>query len=196
MLARIEALRTLVTALPDWPVVVTCGLTSREVASLGVRPNHLYVLNSMGLAGPIGMGLALGLGRKTLVIEGDGGLLMGLSFLATVGDASPSGLVLAILDNGAYCSTGCQPTAARTVDLGRLAAAAGWTVFTSSTGEELSQTIAHAVAVRRPVLLHIPIDTTATPGVPYFQPDPPALTAGFCAWLEAATSQHARSDSE
>lgn len=183
MLTRIDALRTLVDALPDCPVVATCGLTSRELASLGERPNHLYVLNSMGLAGPIGMGLALGLDTRTLVIEGDGGLLMELSFLSTLAHVAPAGLLLAVLDNGAYCSTGGQSTAATTVDLGKLAEAAGLAVFRASTPPAVAGAVREATAVAGPAFLHVRISTASAPGVPYLQPDPPAVTARFRDWL-------------
>lgn len=183
MMTRIEVLRALAEGVDQAAFIATCGATARELASLGQRPNHLHMLNSMGLAGPLGMGVALGSGVKTVVIEGDGGMLMGLNFLATLAHVAPPGLVMCVLDNGAYCSTGCQPTAATTVDLGRLAESAGLPVYRVENPEELHSAIEAAREARGPVFLHIRIGTEAAPGVRYFQPDPPVVSGRFAEWL-------------
>lgn len=39
---RIEALRVVVDATSDLPVIATCAATSRELASIDDRDNHLY----------------------------------------------------------------------------------------------------------------------------------------------------------
>lgn len=178
----------MVSSVGEVPTVATCGITSRELASLGVSPNHLYMLNSMGLAVPIGLGLALGRGEgtpedKTLVIEGDGGLLMGLNSLATVAYVWPPRLVLAVLDNGAHCSTGFQPTAAIKVDVGAVAEGFGLPVLRASTQDELEKAIVTVMETTDPTVLHVRISTQSAPGVGYFQPDPPAITAAFVRYL-------------
>src|ERR1044071_280804 len=60
-LQRPDALKIIHEAFPDQPIVVTLGGTVREmIATCGRRPNHLYILDSMGLVVPIALGLALG----------------------------------------------------------------------------------------------------------------------------------------
>ncbi|MDI2027599.1 thiamine pyrophosphate-dependent enzyme [Saccharopolyspora sp. TS4A08] len=56
---RLEALQHLVELTENRPVVVTCAATSRELASIADRDNHLYLLDSMGLAGSVTTGLAM-----------------------------------------------------------------------------------------------------------------------------------------
>jgi sulfopyruvate decarboxylase subunit beta len=68
------------------------------------------MLGSMGLASSIGLGLALSTEKKIVVIEGDGSALMNFGALATIGATQPKNYVLVIIDNGAYGSTGFQPT--------------------------------------------------------------------------------------
>src|SRR5260370_21007946 len=99
-------------------MVLTLGGTIREMlAVVGRKANHLYCLDSMGQPLAIGLGLALGVSERVVVIEGDGSMLMGFSGLSTVGHLKPSNLVVLVLDNGVYLATGGQPTAARDTDL-------------------------------------------------------------------------------
>ena len=56
---RLEALQQLVDLTENRPVVATCAATSRELASIADRDNHLYLLDSMGLAGSVTTGLAM-----------------------------------------------------------------------------------------------------------------------------------------
>src|SRR5438046_6997908 len=67
-LQRPEALRILDRAFPDQPIILTIGGTIREmVAVCGRRTNHLPMLDSMGLATPIGLGLAAGLAAEPAI---------------------------------------------------------------------------------------------------------------------------------
>jgi len=61
---RIDALEVLASLTGDLPVVVTCAASSRELAAVADRPNHLYLLDAMGLAGSVGTGLALALADR------------------------------------------------------------------------------------------------------------------------------------
>lgn len=195
MLTRLEALREIVAVFPDAPTVATCGLTSRELASLGPRDNHLYALNSMGLAPAIGAGLALGGPTsdavKIVVIEGDGGLLMGLGTLATIGLLQPGNLVLVLLDNAVHASTGFQPTASATVDLGAIAEAAGLTVLRSDDQQSLRSELERAKDEPGPILVHVRTVPTAEAGIGYLQDDPAVIAARFQRWLRTATASTA-----
>ncbi|MCE2464355.1 MAG: phosphonopyruvate decarboxylase, partial [Dehalococcoidia bacterium] len=77
---RIDALSTISSEFPSDPVVLTCGATSREMAHMDRRPNHLYVVDSMGLVSSIVLGLSLSLEKsqigRCIGVEGDGGMLM------------------------------------------------------------------------------------------------------------------------
>lgn len=180
-LGHLDALAAIAAAFSDDPLVSSCGVASRELASLGLRDTHLYLLNSMGAVGPTGLGLALGLsGRLVAAVEGDGGFLMGLGALATVAAVRPPGLVWIVVDNGVHCSTGGQPTAAQVVDLGALAAAAGLPVLRAAALAELRTALdeARRLAADGPVFLHVRTTPEAVP-TPYFQPDAAVLADRF-----------------
>lgn len=97
------------------PIVCNIGDPCKELYAIADRRTNFYMLGSLGLASSIGLGLALarqGRSRdKVIVIDGDGGVLMNMGSLATIGRYRPGNLVLVIVDNGAYGSTGDQPTA-------------------------------------------------------------------------------------
>ena len=134
-MTRTDALMAIDAAFPNDPIVVNVGAAIREmVAAVGYKPNHLHILDSMGLPPAIGLGLSMGLAEsrfeKVVTIEGDGGLLMGFSALSTIGMLKPEKMVLVILDNGTYGSTGHQPTAAESTDFARVARPAAWRATT------------------------------------------------------------------
>ncbi len=184
---RQEALVVVDAVFPDDPVVVNVGAAIREmVAAVGNKPNHLHVLDSMGLPPAIGLGLAMGLAesrfQKVVTIEGDGGLLMGFSTLATIGLLKPEKLLLIVLDNGAYAATGMQRTAAPAVDLCAAAEACGLTAHNVTTADELEAVLRGARHAAGPTLLRIaigPENRTAS----YFLPDPVELTLAFQRYL-------------
>src|SRR5919202_4822891 len=130
-LQRPQALRLLDRAFPDQPIILTIGGTIREmVAMCGRRPNHLPMLDSMGLATPIGLGLAVGLAdepavERVVVADGDGSLLMGFSVLTSIGLLRPRKLIVVVCDNGVYLATGGQAPGAAPTDLPAPARARG-----------------------------------------------------------------------
>src|SRR5919199_4730629 len=130
-LTRLEALRIVDAAFPREPIVLALGTVVREMLTLtGVKENHLHVLDSMGLPPAIGLGLAMGLQdskfEKIVVVEGDGGVLMGFTTLSTIGKIKPDKLLVLVLDNGAYAATGGQPTGAEATDFAGVARACGF----------------------------------------------------------------------
>ena len=108
-------------------LISNIGFPSRELYAAKNRPENFYMLGSMGLASSIGLGLALGLpDRRVIVLDGDGSVLMNLGTLATIAHYAPENYLLVILDNCCYGSTGSQPTCTHLgTDLAALALAAG-----------------------------------------------------------------------
>ena len=107
---RYELIETLVSVLKDALVVCNIGIPSQELFSIRDRENHFYMLGSMGLCSSIGLGLALTTNKSVVALEGDGALLMNLGTLATIGNRAPDNLILLVIDNGSYGSTGDQAT--------------------------------------------------------------------------------------
>ena len=86
-------------------VISTTGLISREIFEKFDSERNLYLPGSMGLVSSVGLGLALCLpDRKVVVIDGDASLLMNLNSLMLIGNQLPHNLLHVVLDNGAYGS--------------------------------------------------------------------------------------------
>jgi sulfopyruvate decarboxylase subunit beta len=110
----------------DELVVSNLGDSSKELYHTRDRPENFYMLGSMGLTSSISLGLALGQDRKVVCLDGDGSILMNLGSLATIANSKPPNLVLVVLDNEAYGTTGNQRSfTAGTTDLHQMAEAAG-----------------------------------------------------------------------
>jgi len=109
-------------------VVAGLGAPAWDVASAGDHPLAFPLWGAMGGAAMVGLGLALALPeRRVLVVTGDGEMLMGLGSLATIAAQRPPNLAIVVLDNERYGETGMQPThTAYGVDLAGMAKAAGF----------------------------------------------------------------------
>jgi thiamine pyrophosphate-dependent acetolactate synthase large subunit-like protein len=181
-------LRLIDRVFPAQPVVLTLGGTIREMlAVVGRRPNHLHILDSMGLPVPIGLGLAVGLAEepaieRVVVVEGDGSLLMGFSALTSIGLLRPKKLVVVVLDNGVYLATGGQPTAAPAIDFVAAAQACGIKGAQAEEADTVDGLLARTKAEDGPWLLRVPVGTEAPPTA-FFLEDPVVLRADFDRWL-------------
>ena len=195
---RIEALRLISQEFPEDPVVFTCGATCREMAAAERRDNHLYVIDSMGLVSSIVLGLSLGLERaepsvrsarsrgRVVGVEGDGGMLMNLNALTTIGYLQPATLLLIILDNERYDSTGGQHTFTDRLDLGAVAASCGLRTWKVDDLEGLQHAIGEASETPGPGFIHMKI-APGNAAVPLLLDDPVTLGDRFARWLSAAT---------
>jgi sulfopyruvate decarboxylase subunit beta len=190
-LTRMEALRLIDAAFPDEPIVVNVGAAIREmVAAVGHKPNHLHILDSMGLPPAIGLGLSLGLAesrfRKVVTIEGDGGLLMGFSIFSTVAMLKPEKMVLIVLDNGTYGSTGGQPTAAAANDFSAVARASGMDARDVESADDLRAALEEARTIERPFFVRARIGQK-TEKTNYFLEDPAILAETFRRYLRESS---------
>jgi len=125
--SREEYFRVLAACLPDDTLVVTClGNASYLWACLRDRPENFYVEDAMGLALPLALGLAVAQSRRRVVgVEGDGGLLMHLGALVTVGAVAPKNLTVLLIQNGVHAASGGQALTNPDLDLADLARSAG-----------------------------------------------------------------------
>ena len=139
-MTRLDATRIVVALAGDAPIVASLGHPAYDLFAAGDRPQNFYTWGSMGLASSIGLGLALARpDLRVLVLDGDGSLLMNLGSLATIGFLRPANLVVVVMDNETYATTGGQPTpTAAGADLEAAARAMGITeTVTVRTEEEL-----------------------------------------------------------
>lgn len=128
-LTRAKVLQRIIelTPQPDTVIVATTGYTGRELSALADRPNHLYMVGSMGCASSLGLGLALARpDLRVVVIDGDGAALMRMGSFATLGAYGGGNLVHIVLDNEAHDSTGGQATVSTGVSFTDIARACGY----------------------------------------------------------------------
>lgn len=124
---RFECLEQLAPLITDQLVVTSLSGQRVEWGHLSQHEGNL-LLGSMGNALSVGLGLALALPqRKVIVLESDGSLLLSLFNLPTVANLNPVNLAVFVFDNQAYSGTKIsEPTAtAGKTDLAGMAKMAG-----------------------------------------------------------------------
>lgn len=157
---RFEALKTILPDLPEnAAVIATTGKCGRELFTLSDRPQHFYMVGSMGSASAIGLGVSLcQQNRPVVVLDGDGAALMRLGTMATIGAEAPQNLIHVILDNGAHDSTGGQPTGSQNVDFVQIASAVGYqAAHRCDTLSGLQSALKDALNGKGPHLIHMAI---------------------------------------
>ena len=122
-----DAVRAIAAARGD----AICVLTMTQIPAwrtLAPDAPSIACVGFMGGASALGLGLALGCpGRRVIVLDGDGSLLMQLGSLATIGSARPRNLVHVLFKNGVYHTSGSQPVpAALEVEFATIARATGY----------------------------------------------------------------------
>jgi thiamine pyrophosphate-dependent acetolactate synthase large subunit-like protein len=125
--SRADYYQVLAKVLPAGTLVVTAlGNASYLWAAMHHVPENFYVEDSMGLALPLALGLAVAQpSRRVVVVEGDGAILMHMGALVTVGAVRPANLIMLLIQNGVHAASGGQELTNPTLDLAALARAAG-----------------------------------------------------------------------
>jgi sulfopyruvate decarboxylase subunit beta len=127
ILNRPECIRILDRKLGQDVLVVTpTGRTYMYWEATG-REAQISQVN-LGLCMPVGLGLALALPhRKVVVLDGDGNLLFNLASLADVAVHNPGNLITIVFDNESYQSCDGLPSAtSKGVDLENVARSCGF----------------------------------------------------------------------
>jgi sulfopyruvate decarboxylase subunit beta len=108
MVSRYEILKALLPLISDETLVVaSIGNNGKFWQSLTAERKANLLDISMGMCTPTGLGLALALpGRQVVVLDGDGNLFLNLGSLATVGTYRPPNLCVIVMNNGNYLSGG------------------------------------------------------------------------------------------
>ena len=124
---RYDCLELLAARMTDQLVVTSQSGQRIEWANLSNHEGNLLV-GMMGCALGVGMGLALALPhRKVIVLDSDGSVLLSLFNLPTLGNLQPRNLIVFVFDNGVYSGSRISyPTATSgKTDLESMAKAAG-----------------------------------------------------------------------
>jgi len=125
--SRADYYQVLAKALPAGALVVTSlGNASYLWAAMHHTPENFYIEDSMGLALPLALGLAVAQPkRRVLVVEGDGAILMHMGALVTVGAVKPGNLTVLLIQNGVHAASGGQALTNAELDLAQLARSSG-----------------------------------------------------------------------
>ncbi|MBU5267108.1 thiamine pyrophosphate-dependent enzyme [Virgibacillus proomii] len=108
---KAEAILSLVNTNSESYIVSTCGYISRELYNLKDNDHNFYMVGSMGMAAPIGLGVAIvNPSVEVIVLDGDGSLLMNMGFMSMVGNLKLKNFTHVVLDNQMHESTGGQET--------------------------------------------------------------------------------------
>jgi phosphonopyruvate decarboxylase len=108
-------------------VLASTGFCGRELYALDDRPNHFYMVGSMGCVSSLALGLALARpDLRVVAIDGDGAALMRMGNFATLGAYGPANLWHLLLDNGVHDSTGGQASVSPHLSFAAIAAACGY----------------------------------------------------------------------
>lgn len=154
---RYDMIKGAASYFMDKIVVSNIGIPSKELYAAANQDTNFYMLGSMGLATPIGIGLALGQKRReVIVLDGDGSLLMNPNGLGMAAQESPDNLTIIAFDNCAHGSTGNQPTYSCSMDLELLARVYGIRNTTkASTVNELLDALKSGG--KGPRFIHVPV---------------------------------------
>jgi len=127
-LDRRELCRAVLADRGGMLVIAGLGAPAWDITAVGDRAENLPLWGGMGGAAMVGLGLALALPKRTvLVVTGDGEMLMGLGSLATIAVQRPPNLAILVQDNEHYGETGMQETHTKHgVDLVAMARGAGF----------------------------------------------------------------------
>jgi phosphonopyruvate decarboxylase len=148
-------------------LIATTGYTGRELYALADRPNHLYMVGSMGCASSLGLGLALARpDLHVVVLDGDGAALMRMGNLATVGVYGGANLTHLVLDNEAHDSTGAQSTVSAGIDFAAIAESCGYGVTAAGDHLGVIEKLVAAEAHGRARLAQVKIRTGTREDLP------------------------------
>jgi phosphonopyruvate decarboxylase len=170
-ISRLDAIAAARKGLGREPVIHANGYMCRESFSLGDRPENFYMIGSMGLASAIGLGFSLtNPDTPTVVLDGDGNLLMNLGILPLAAALHPRRFVHIVFDNEVYGSTGSQRSITTEIRLDRMAEAAGYrTVAAVTESDEITEAVRTALDSDGPhfILAKVTAEEAEAPRIPH-----------------------------
>jgi len=109
MMRRDDCIQTILQHRGDAAILAVYN-TGLDLRRLSASRLNLYSAGAMGQGSSWGLGLALGMPeRKIMVLDGDGSLLMNLGSLVTIANAAPPNLYHFVFENGCYEANGSHP---------------------------------------------------------------------------------------
>lgn len=180
---RIEAIKTILDVLDDELVIHSNGFICRESFVTKDRPQNFYMIGSMGLACSIGLGVAINKpGKKVIVFDGDGSVLMSSGTLALTGTLQPENFYHFVFDNEVYGSTGNQPSLTSKINLDDIAKSSGYlNTFRVKEIEELKSITKKVLKLKGPVFVLVKINKECDHGIARVSHTPESIKTRFMA---------------
>jgi len=132
-LVREEVIKKIITQLKgDETVICTTGKIGREFYEQNELQqkkvsNYFLSVGAMGHASHIALGVAKNKTGRTIMLDGDGALLMQMGALPVIAQQVKNDFIHVVINNGSHESVGGQPTAAYFADCCSIARASGYT---------------------------------------------------------------------
>ena len=165
MISNTDAVRVIDNNREDAVVVPTMNAGNVRFGLPAVTTNQnldLPISGAMGKASNVGLGIALAQpGRKVMVLDGDGSLLMNLGALVTTATKAPKNFYHFLFNNGVYAVTGGQPIPGSdgVTDWQEVAKGAGYAaVFSFDNLEDFTTGISEVLATDGPVFVHLSVE--------------------------------------
>lgn len=165
----------------DTLVVTSLGNASYAWSNVCDRPENFYLEDAMGLALPLALGLAVSRPeRRVVAVEGDGGLMMHLGTLITVGSVAPRNLTVLLVNNNIHAASGGQPLTNTELNLADLARSAGIAKAEGVSSLETFRTLLPpALTEEGPSFLVLATEPDIPPVKPAFPMNPPMVKQRF-----------------
>lgn len=144
----------------DAVIVSNLGVASYILSAIEERARNFYMRGAMGSTTPTGLGLALATDDRVTVLDGDGSLLMSLGSLTTVSRAGPENLVLVVMNNSEFATTGGQATLASEVNFAGVAEECGLSAWEARTVSEFESAYLAACDHDGPAVVSAAVEST------------------------------------
>jgi hypothetical protein len=107
---RYTVINNFVNLLHDNDILIFSGEELCKEVYKNNKPNYFYIKDSIGVAVPFGLGIAMCTDKRIFVFIGEGELLRELGIISQIGASKCSNIFLVLLDNSCYQSAGGSPT--------------------------------------------------------------------------------------
>jgi sulfopyruvate decarboxylase subunit beta len=187
------------TSFKKNPVLLGVGNISRSFKFLSDKAlmekkitfddNHFYLLGTMGAELPMGLGLSLSLKHskieKIVVVQGDGGFLMSMGTLGLISHKKPKKLVVFIMDNKCYFSTGGQPAISKYIKIRNIIESFDLNVIPVDNLDDLNSAINFVSNNDGPHFVYVNVDSDPDKKIPPVTfLNPPVITHKFRHFLK------------
>jgi len=166
LMTRYEAIKMVKNSLINKALFIsTNGYITRESYDI-TQSRDFYMVGSMGMALPIGIGLAEYTRKKVVILDGDGAILMHLGGMTYLAKEPLPNLIHVVLDNESYASTKGQEALSKYVRLVNIAREVGYKSFYFVMWKkELEAILSNIESAEGPVFIHIKVKPGNKKGV-------------------------------